>query len=96
MGKRNAQDNDVRKDFQRMKDDLKALKEKRQRVMEMIGGPDLLPVLGWFEKQIVDLKESLVRVDKKDLEKMQAQIHALLLQGGKESADAETGEVLSA
>ncbi len=88
----------ARAEFLRLRNKLNELRGLKRELNDMQKSPAMSPVLAMFRRQIEETKELLCTGDKKDFEKMQANVLArrILLQSFECAYDQATKEAAEA
>jgi hypothetical protein len=91
-----AQRNQVREDCEKLEKNVADIKAKRAEILDLFQNPTISGVLGRFDREVEEKKELLCNIDKKEFEKVQAEIRArrqlMATLRGAYQADLEEGE----
>lgn len=66
----------VRDDFAKLQKEVQELREKRDTIQMLFDDPTIGKIIGLYEEEIERTKEALITADKKDIDKLQAQVCA--------------------
>lgn len=68
--------NQVRDDYAKMQREVVELREKRDTIQMLFDDPTIGKILGHYETEIESFKEHLITADKKDIDRLQAEVRA--------------------